>query len=38
VGGMTLALGRTFTILEPGVRNPSTNHWERAFHIFDLLL
>ena len=38
VGGMTLALGRTFTILEPGVRNPSTNHWERAFRIFDLLL
>src|ERR1700755_3325614 len=38
VGGLTLALGRTFTILEPGVKNPSTNHWERAYRIFDLLL
>jgi hypothetical protein len=35
---MHLALARTFTILEPGVKNPSTDHWERSFHLFDLLL
>jgi hypothetical protein len=22
----------------PGVKNPATSHWERAFRIFDLLL
>jgi hypothetical protein len=38
VGGISLALARTFTILDPGVKNPSTGHWERSFHLFDLLL
>ena len=38
VGGISLALARTFTILDPGVKNPSTGHWERSFRLFDLLL
>jgi hypothetical protein len=38
VGGISLALARTFTILDPGVKNPSTDHWERGFRLFDLLL
>jgi hypothetical protein len=38
VGGLSLALARTFTILEPGLKNPSTDHWERGFRLFDLLL
>ena len=38
VGGVSLALARTFTILDPGVKNPRTEHWDRATHIFDLLL
>ena len=38
VGGLSLALARTFTIIEPKLRNPSSAHWERAFRIFDLLL
>jgi hypothetical protein len=37
-GGMSVALARTFSVLDPGVRNPGTDHWERAFRIFDLLL
>jgi hypothetical protein len=37
-GGVSLALGQTFRLIDPTVRNPSTVHWERAFRIFDLLL
>jgi hypothetical protein len=38
VGGISLALARTFTIIDPDVKNPSTEQWERVFRIFDLLL
>jgi Domain of unknown function (DUF1931) len=38
VGGLSLALARTFTIIERKLKNPSSAHWERAFRIFDLLL
>jgi hypothetical protein len=38
VGGISLALARTFRILDPEVPNPSSEHWERAFRVFDLLL
>ena len=37
-GGVSVALARTFPVLDPGLRNPATEHWERAFRIFDLLL
>jgi hypothetical protein len=38
LGGIALALARTFPILDPEVDNPSSEHWERAFRVFDLLL
>ena len=38
VGGLSLALARTITIVERKLKNPSSEHWERAFRIFDLLL
>jgi hypothetical protein len=38
VGGLSLALARTFKIIDPEVKNPQTEHWERAFNIFNLLL
>ena len=38
VGGVSLALGQTFRIIDPTVRNPATEQWERAFRIFDLVL
>lgn len=38
VGGLSLALARAFTIIDPDLKNPQTKHWERAFRIFDLLL
>ena len=38
VGGLSLALARTFKIIEPELRHPATQHWATAFGIFDLLL
>jgi hypothetical protein len=38
VGGMSVALGRTFKIIDPELKNPQTRHWEVAFRIFDQLL
>jgi Domain of unknown function (DUF1931) len=38
VGGMSVALARTFKIIDPKLRNPATAQWERAFRIFHLLL
>jgi hypothetical protein len=37
-GGLSLALARTFTIIDPQTKHPATKEWERAFQIFDLLL
>lgn len=37
-GGLAVALARSFTILDPTLKNPQTEHWERAFRLFDLLL
>jgi len=38
VGGVSVALARTFKVLDPEVRNPQTSHWERSFRVFELLL
>jgi len=37
VGGVSVALARTFKIIEPDLKNPRSEDWERAFQIFDLL-
>jgi hypothetical protein len=37
-GGLTLALARTFRIVDPDVVNPQGRQWERAIRIFDLLV
>ena len=37
-GGLGVALARTFAIIDPRLKNPRTEHWERSFRIFDLLL
>jgi hypothetical protein len=37
-GGLSVALARSFKILEPQVKNPHAELWERAFKIFDLIL
>ncbi|MEV4708721.1 DUF1931 family protein [Actinoplanes sp. NPDC049316] len=38
VGGLSIALARTFREIDPGVKNPQSQHWERVFHIFDMLI
>ena len=37
-GGLTLAVARAFKIIDPQTKHSATQHWERAFQIFDLLL
>jgi uncharacterized protein DUF1931 len=38
VGGLSVALARSFEIVDPNVRNPQTVQWERVLPLFDLLL
>ena len=38
VGGLSVALARSFKILEPGLKNPRAEHWQRALDLFDLTL
>src|SRR5258706_4821581 len=38
VGGLSVALARTFKIMDPELKNPQTAHWERALRTFNLLL
>ena len=38
VGGLSVALARTFKILEPSIETPTAGHWETATRIFDLLM
>ncbi|MCW2506553.1 MAG: hypothetical protein JWO79_4837 [Actinomycetia bacterium] len=37
-GGLSVALAQSFRILDPDVKNPATEHWDRAFALFSLLL
>jgi Domain of unknown function (DUF1931) len=36
-GGLSVALARSFRVIDPKLRNPATEHWERAFDIFTLV-
>lgn len=38
VGGLTVALGRTFKIIEPEVKSPRSQEWDRVTRVFELLL
>lgn len=38
VGGLTVALAKTFRTIDPNVKNPDTTHWDRAIEIFNRLL
>lgn len=37
-GGISLAIARTFKLIDPETKHPATEHWERAFSIFNQLL
>lgn len=37
-GGLSVALARTFKIVDPDVKNPGSEDWDRVFRVFELLL
>ena len=37
-GGVSVALARAFKLLDTRLENPSSEHWDRAFLLFRLLL
>ncbi|WP_267460959.1 DUF1931 family protein [Pseudonocardia oceani] len=37
-GGLSVAPGRSFRILDERVTNPSSQHWERALELFRLIM
>lgn len=37
-GGLSVALARSFKIIDTKLVNPQSVHWERAYQLFDLLL
>ena len=38
VGGLSVALARAFKIIDGDLKNPATEHWQKCFRIFDLLM
>ena len=38
VGGLTVALARTFRVLDPDLKNPQTTHWDRSTALMNILL
>jgi hypothetical protein len=36
-GGLSVALARSFRVVDTTVSNPSTEHWDRVFTLFRLL-
>jgi len=37
-GGLSVALARSFRLLDEQVKNPTAAHWDRAFEMFRLLV
>lgn len=37
-GGLSIALARSFRVVDPTVSSPSPEHWERVFTLFRLVL
>jgi hypothetical protein len=38
VGGLSIALARTFRVIDPDAKNPQSQQWERVFQVFDRLI
>src|SRR3954468_22201643 len=36
-GGLSVVLARSFKVIDPGLVNPRTEHWDRAFELFRLM-
>jgi hypothetical protein len=37
-GALCIALAESFRIMDEDLKNPMTEHWDRAYRLFDLLL
>jgi hypothetical protein len=37
-GGLSVALARSFKIIDPDLKNPQSKHWQSAAQLFDLLV
>lgn len=37
-GGLGVALARSFKVIDPQLKNPQTEDWQRAIALFDLLI
>jgi hypothetical protein len=37
-GGLSIALARGMKIIDPGLKNPTYAHWDRAYRMLDLLV
>ena len=37
MGGLSVALAKSFALIDPNVKNPQTWQWEKAFQLFDLM-
>jgi hypothetical protein len=37
-GGISVALARSFRIIDPEVQNPTSQHWDRVFDLFRLTI
>lgn len=37
-GGLSVALAHSFKIIDPDLKNPASEHWQKSFRIFDLLV
>jgi hypothetical protein len=38
IGGLSVALAHSFKIIDPELKNPATEDWQRSLQIFELLL
>jgi hypothetical protein len=36
-GGLSIALARSFRVIDPTSKSPSTQRWDRAFTLFRLM-
>jgi len=37
-GGMVISLAKVFKIIDPALKNPQTEHWEKVERIYELLV
>lgn len=37
-GGLGVALARCFRLINDEIKNPQSNHWDKAEQVFELLL